>query len=101
MAELADVGDDSRASTTSRAQRFERLPARGDAELPQQALHVRTDGVLRDEESSCDLVRAQVVVQQQEYLDLAGAERVGDRIRHPAIRIPAVAHLLEQAPGDR
>ncbi len=54
-------------------ERLERLAARGDAELPQEALHMRTDSVLRDEEPGRDLVGAQVVVQQQQHLDLAGA----------------------------
>src|SRR5581483_7999603 len=53
-----------------RATVLARLAARGDAELAQEALHVRADGVLRDEEALRDLVRAEVVVEQEQHLDL-------------------------------
>src|SRR5262249_38948306 len=48
-----------------------------------------------------DLVGAEVVVQQEEYLDLAGAEDSRDRIRDSGVGIATVAHTLEQPPGDR
>src|SRR5581483_7827957 len=79
---------------------LERLAARGDAELAQEALHVRADGVLRDEEALRDLVRAEVVVEQEQHLDLAGRERVRDRVRDAGAAAVAASHLVEQPPGD-
>ena len=61
---------------------LERLAARGDAELAEQALHVRADGVLGDEEPLRDLVGAEVLVEQEQHLELAGRERCRDRVGH-------------------
>src|SRR5581483_9801886 len=49
---------------------LERLAARGHAELAEEALHVRADRVLRDEEALGDLVGAEMVVEEQQDLDL-------------------------------
>ena len=84
---------------TCRAESFERLAAGGDAELPQQTLHVRADGVLRDEQPGRDLVGAQVVVEQQQHLELAGAECAGDRVRHPSFCVASVPNLLAAIRG--
>jgi hypothetical protein len=65
------VGDFA-ALTAGGRERLERLAARGDAELAQQALHVRAHGVLGDEEALRDLVGAEVLVEEEQDLDLAG-----------------------------
>jgi hypothetical protein len=44
---------------------LERLAPRGDAELAEQALDVRADGVLGDEEALCDLVGAEMLVEEE------------------------------------
>src|SRR5215208_2588130 len=75
----------------------ERLAARGDAELAQQALHVRTDGVLGDVQPSGDLIGAEMLVQQEQNLELARAQQGGDRVGDAATR-PAFADLFEQPP---
>src|SRR4051794_37040254 len=79
---------------------LERLAARRDAELRQQALDVRAHRMLGDEETLRDLVRAEMAIEKQEHLELACGQRLGDRLRHdrPAA---AFAHLVEQAPRDR
>ena len=41
-----------------RGQRLERAAARGDVQLPEQALHVRAHGVLGDEQAPCDFGRS-------------------------------------------
>src|SRR5438132_4230265 len=77
-------------------QRLERLPARRDAELPQQALHVGANGVLRDEESLCDLVRGEMLVEEQKHFELSRRENRSDRIRNSRASSAARPHLLQQ-----
>jgi signal transduction histidine kinase len=60
---------------------------------------VRADGVLRDEEALGDLVRAVVLVEQQQHLELAGRENRGDAVRH-AGAANAGADLIEQPARD-
>src|SRR5918995_6787845 len=79
---------------------LERVAARRDAELAQHALHVRADGVLGDEQSLRDVVRGEVVVEEEQDLDLARGERVGVRVRDAAAEAAAGAKLIEQAAGD-
>src|SRR5438309_10828916 len=69
--------------------RLERLPARRDTELSQQALHVRPDGVFGDEEPLGDLVRAQMFVEQQQHLELTRRKRRRDRVGNAGV--PAAA----------
>ena len=57
-----------------------------------------TDGVLRDVEPRRDLLGGQVLVEQQQHLELAGAEPVRDLVGHAARA--ALAHLLEQPARD-
>src|SRR5882762_5898091 len=59
---------------------LESFPSRGDAEFSQQALHVRTNGVLGDEEPLRDLVGGKVVVEEQKHLELPRRERGCDRV---------------------
>ena len=79
-----------RGLPAGRGERLQRFAARGDAELPEQALHVRADRVLGDVEASRDLVGAEMLVEEEQDLHLAGAELLGDRVRdarvEPAVR---------------
>src|SRR4051812_43934220 len=79
---------------------LESLAARGDAELPQQALHVRAHGVLGDVETLGDVVRAEVLVEKQENLDLAGAQALGDGLRHARVQAAAVTDSVEEMARD-
>src|SRR3954469_1201046 len=91
------------ATCLSRARyrkRLERLAPRGHAELAQEALHVRADGVLGDEEALRDLVGAEVIVEEQQHLDLARRERRGDRVGDTGAAAVRVPHLVEEAAGD-
>ena len=62
---------------------------------------MRANGVLGDEEALRDLVGAEVLVEKEEHLELAGRERRRDRVGDAGAAAVAVAHLLEQAPRDR
>ncbi len=54
--------------------------------------------MLRDEEALRDLVGPEVLVQEEQYLDLAGRQGTSDRVRDASE--PAVfAHAIEQSPG--
>src|SRR5215213_2842734 len=88
-------------SAARRGECLERVAARGHAELAQQALHVRTNRVLRDEEALGNLVSAEVLVEQQQHLELSGGERGRDRIWDTRAAAAPGAHLLEQAARDR
>src|SRR6476646_5913875 len=79
----------------------ERLTARGHAELREQALHVRPHGVLRDEETRRDLVRAEVAIEKQQHLQLASAESLRNRFGDDRAVAPAFTDLVEQPPRDR
>src|SRR5579864_6151760 len=57
---------------SSERELLERFAARRDAELAQQALHVRAHGVLGDVQALRDLVRAEVLVEEEQHLELAG-----------------------------
>ena len=81
-------------------QLLERGAARGDAELAEQALHVRADRVLGDVEPVGDRVRREVLVEQEQHLELARRERGRDRVGHAAAEPAARAHLVEQAARD-
>lgn len=61
---------------------------------------MRAHGVLGDEQALGDVVGREVVVEQQQDLDLAGRERMGDPIGDAAAEPAAGAHLVEQTPGD-
>src|SRR3954452_23212710 len=78
---------------------LERLATRGDTELREQALHVRADGVLRDEEPLRDLLRPEVAVEQQEDLELPGRQGLRNRFGHDGLAT-SLAHLVEQPAGD-
>jgi hypothetical protein len=60
---------------------------------------VRANRVLGDEESLGDLVSAEVLVEQQQHLDLAGREHACDFLGHTA-QPSTVSHPLEEATGD-
>ena len=83
---------------------LERLAPRGDAELLQEALHVRANRVLRDVQALGDLVRPQVLVEQEQHLDLARRERARDRFRDP-VETAALADPVQEparhASGER
>src|SRR5919202_3892843 len=96
---LASPGVGEKSAPRGR-ERLERLPARGDAELAEQALYVRSNRVLGDVEARRDLVRRKMLVQQQQDLDLARAEASRDRIGDAAVRGAPIANLIEQSPGD-
>src|SRR6185295_1093607 len=55
-------------SASSGRQGFQRLPAGRDSQLPQQALHVGAHGVLGDIEPLRDLIRGEMLVEEQEHL---------------------------------
>ena len=78
---------------------LERLAPGRHAQLAEQALHVRADGVLGDEQALRDLVRPQVLVEQQQDLDLAGGEYARDLLRD-AVEPAALANAVEQPAGD-
>src|SRR5436190_22224903 len=88
-------------SAPGKRERLERLAAGRDAELPERALHVGADRVLGDEEALRDLVGAQVLVEQEQHLDLAGRERRGDLVGDAGATAVAVSYPLEQPPRDR
>ena len=48
-----------------------------------------------------DLIRPEMLVEQQEHLELAGGQRRGDHVRDPRTPAPVLAHLLEEPPGHR
>ena len=56
-------------------------------------------GVLGDEQALRDLVGAEVLVEEEQHLDLAGGEQARDLLRH-ATQAPAVADTVEEASGD-
>ena len=60
---------------------------------------MRANGVLGDEEALRDLVGAVVLVEQEQYLELAGGEGRRDPVRH-ARAAAAAAHLVEQPARD-
>ena len=84
------------------ARLLERVAARRDPELAQHALDVRAHGVLGDEEPLRDVVRREMVVEQEQDLDLARGQRVGDAVRHAtaAAEAAAGANLVEQSARD-
>jgi hypothetical protein len=61
---------------------------------------VRANRVLGDIEAFCDLVGTEMLVEEEEHLELACRQAAGNRLRHSAVRGPAVANLLEQAAGN-
>ncbi len=61
---------------------------------------MRAHGVLGDIEPRRDLVGAEMLVEQQQDLDLAGRELSRDLVRYPA-HAPAFTNTVEQAAGDR
>src|SRR5205085_2784914 len=79
------------------------LSAGRDPELREDALHMRAHGVLGDEQALRDLVGVEPLVEQEQHLDLPGAQSACDRVRNAAARVApaALAHLLEQAARDR
>ena len=60
---------------------------------------MRTHGVIGDEQPLRDVVGAEVLVEQEEHLELAGAENARDRVRH-AVAPPSLSHLVEQPARD-
>ena len=60
---------------------------------------MRANGVLGDEEPLGDLVRAEVLVEQQEHLDLARRQHARDLLGDTA-EASSVPDPLEQSPGD-
>jgi hypothetical protein len=55
--------------------------------------------VLRDEEPLGDLVGPEMVVEEEQHFELAGRQRLGDRVGDAALG-GAFAHLLEQPARD-
>jgi signal transduction histidine kinase len=62
---------------------------------------VRAHGVLRDEEALRDVVGAEMLVEQEQHLDLARREGLGDRVGHAGAAAVAGADLVEQPARDR
>ena len=62
---------------------------------------MRADRVLRDEEALRDLVGAEMVVEEQQDLDLAGRERARNRIGDARAAAVPGADLVEEPAGDR
>ncbi len=60
---------------------------------------MRADRVLGDEQPLGDLVRSQVLVEQQQHLDLAGREHTSDLLRDPVQATP-LTHAIEEPAGD-
>src|SRR5207253_1354342 len=58
------------ASGARESELLEGFATRRDAELAKEALYVRADGVLGDEQPLGDLVRAVVLVEQEQHLEL-------------------------------
>ena len=81
-------------------QQLQCLAARGDAQLVQQVLHVGANGVVRDEQALGDLVRAEMLVEEEQHLELARAEPVRDVVRHGVDARAAIAHLVEKPARD-
>ena len=61
---------------------------------------MRAHGVLGDEEPLRDLLRAEVLVEEEEDLHLAGREPCRDRVGNAAAEAAALAHPLEEPAGD-
>jgi signal transduction histidine kinase len=61
---------------------------------------VRAHGVLGDVEARRNLVGAQVVVEQQQHLDLARAQRPRNLIGNRAVAAAALPNLIQQSAGD-
>ncbi len=61
---------------------------------------MRADRVLGDEETLGDFVRAEMVVQEEQHLELARRQGGGDCIRHSATAPAARPHLFQQAARD-
>ena len=60
---------------------------------------MRADGVLGDEETLGDLVRPEMLVEQEQNLDLAGGQHAGDLVRD-AVEAAAFADAVEQPAGN-
>jgi hypothetical protein len=60
---------------------------------------MRANGVLGDVQTLRDLVGAEMLIEEEKDLQLARGQAAGNRLRHSAVRGPAVANLLEQAAG--
>ena len=56
---------------------------------------MRAHGVLRDEESLGDLVRAEMLVEQEKNLDLTGREHPRDRLRNP-VEASTLANAVDE-----
>src|SRR5438093_6941396 len=93
------MGDSSPVSPGF-GKRLQRLAPGRDLELPQETLHVRAHCVLGDEEPLRDLVGAEMLVEQEQHLDLAGRQCLGDRVRDARVHC-ALTHPVEEAAGDR
>src|SRR5207244_3899001 len=92
---------DSRLSRPSAAcgrESLQSLPARGDAELAQEALHVRANGVLGDEEALCDLVGRQIPAAQPDHPDPPPTARPGNGTPPPAPAPPPPPHPPHHPP---
>ena len=61
---------------------------------------MRAHRVLGDDQPLRDLLGAEVLVEEEQHLELAGRERPGDRLGNGGAAMAALAHLLEQAPRD-
>lgn len=60
---------------------------------------MRSDRVLRDEQTLRDLIRCEVLVQEEQHLHLARGERAGDVFRDP-VRASTFADAVEEAARD-
>ena len=55
--------------------------------------------MLRDEEPLCDLVRAEVLVEEEQHFDLSGGEYAGDRF-WDSVRPASVSNAVEESARD-
>src|SRR5262249_41070404 len=84
---------------------LERLPTGRNTQRAKQALHMRATRVLREEEPLRDLVRCQVLVEQEQDLEFARRQGRGDLVRDAGRPAAVLPYLLEQTardgPGER
>ena len=86
-------------------ERFSSASRREETPSFEQALHVRAHGVLGDEEALGDLVGAEMLVEQQQHLELAGGHEPRRQIRARALRgrppAPGRAGAARPRPRER
>ena len=57
--------------------------------------------MLGDEQPACDLIGAEVLVEEQQHFQFPGRQAVGDRLGDAAAEAAALANALQEPPRDR